>query len=282
VVKLYPENGHIAAKRLRLYVGSDAKIPKQLTYRAIEKLSDIGEAIPPALTPQDTHDLRELEEVADPSAGPNVAQGALPQTAPFDPELDAAASPAAEGEAPEPEEDDDDRMGVSVEETHSFDVHRSWLSAGLGYYQNVGPLVDGARGSGYFAGAGVRYGYSLGKEIFLRTSRLQDSLVAELGVSIYKIVNFETNQNDSYSVLPLTLTARYNILFSENFGIFFYTGVCQNVVFGATNTTGDTLAQLRSLLPAAGGGLFFRIGPSWHVRVDAGYDMIGAGLSLRF
>jgi hypothetical protein len=113
---------NIAAKRLRLYVGSDAKIPKQLTYRAIEKLSDIGEAIPPALTPQDTRDLRELEEVADPSAGPNVAQGALPQTAPFDPELDAASSPPPQEEEASREqaleEEEDPALAMQVDEAH--------------------------------------------------------------------------------------------------------------------------------------------------------------------
>ena len=132
-----------------------------------------------------------------------------------------------------------------------------------------------------YEGGGVRYGLSLGRMVFLRRAHVQDSIAVEAGAFFYKIINFQS-QGDSYSVLPLVGTVRYNVLFGENFGIFFYGGVVQNTVTQVSAGDPDVQASLQRVLPAAGGGLLFRVGPNWNARADLGYDMVGLGLTLRF
>jgi hypothetical protein len=251
------------------------------SYLAIEKVGDV--VLPPP-TAQDKADLKELEGKA-PDAPPGDA--APPPTAPapavqaYDPDLDAGTSPPPSGavdsdsakDNPHDDDDDDDsRFGATIEEVSPLDPHSQWLTLEFGYFNND---------NNYFAGGGLRYGLSLGKMIFLRRAHLQDSLAIEAGAFLYKVINFKT-QGDAYTIASLIGTARYNILFSENFGIFFYGGVMQNFVTDVVGGDPTTQAQLQSYLPAAGAGLMFRVGPSWEARVDLGYEMLGLGLILRF
>lgn len=292
VVKLYPEKKQFAAKRVRTY-GFHRVIEPGSTFSALEKVGDV--VIPPP-TAQDKADLKELESKPGdippppPDAVPPAPATTPPPTAPgpevqaFDSDLDAGNSPPPAGavdsenakDSPTvPDDDEDDEtshFGMAIEEVVPLDPNSQWLTATFAYFNN---------GGSYFAGAGMRYGLSLGKMLFLRKPRLQDSIVLEAGLFFYKITTF-VSTGDSYSVMPLVGTARYNILFGENFGIFFYGGLVQNVVTSATNGTTAAQTALQTVLPAAGTGLLFRVGPSWESRVDLGYDMLGLGLILRF
>lgn len=283
VVKVYPDKKQFAAKRVRRY-GSYHVLDPGDSYMALEKVGDV--AMPPP-TAQDKADLKELETGAPAAGAPTPPTAPGPEVRPFDADLDAGNSPPPSGGVdtenaksnPHDDNDDDpeDRFGVTIDEVTPLDPNHQWLTASFGYFNNAGSL---------FAGGGLRYGLSLGKMIFLRRAHVQDSIVVEGGAFFYKIINFQS-EGDSYSVLPLVGTVRYNILFGENFGIFFYGGVVQNIVTqasgGANSTnTPQVAAALQSVLPAAGGGLLFRVGPNWDARVDLGYDMIGLGLVLRF
>jgi hypothetical protein len=166
---------------------------------------------------------------------------------------------------------------MTVDEVNSLDPNLQWLTASFGFFRNYG--ADGQ--SAYFTGGGLRYAVTLGKSLFLRRAHAQDSLALEAGAFYYKILNFQGN-NDSYAVVPLIGTLRYNILFGENFGIFFYGGIMQNNVTSVVGGNEDAKAVLSSVFPAAGAGILFRVGPSWDARVDLGIESIGLGLVLRF
>lgn len=284
VVKIYDEQKQFAAKRVRRY-GAYHILDGGESYVALEKVGDV--AIPPP-TAQDKADLKELEAKPDVGpAPPPTAPG--PEVHPFDSDLDAGTSPPPSGavdsenmkDAAHDRDDDEDeqtRFGMTVEEVTPLDPNNQWLSACFGYFNN---------GGNYFAGAGARYGLSLGKMIFLRKAHLQDSLAVEGGVFFYKILGYTApgataDPSSAYSVLPFEATARYNVLFGENFGIFFYGGMMQNIVTNVSGGDATTQASLQTILPAVGTGLLFRVGPSWETRVDLGYEMISLGLMLRF
>lgn len=167
---------------------------------------------------------------------------------------------------------------MAIEEVQIIDIYRSWLTGGFGILRNRGP----ADGFVYFGGGGVRYGYSIMRGMLLQTPDFQDSLAVEAGVFLYKVLNFQSD-NNAYSVMPLIGTLRYNIFLNESFGFFLYGGLNQNLVLATAGEATDEGKQiLASLLPAAGLGFIFRIGPNWDTRIDFGLDAIGAGLMLRF
>ncbi len=278
VVKIYDDQKQFAAKRIRRY-GSYHILDVGDSFAALEKVGDV--AIPPP-TAQDKADLKELESKPDAAPAPPPTAPA-PEVHPYDSDLDAGTSPPQSGAVdsdsmkdPAHDRDDDDdeqtRFGQTIEEVMPLDPNNQWLTACFGYFNN---------GGNYFAGAGARYGLSLGKMIFLRKAHLQDSFAIEGGVFFYKILGFATS-GDSYSVLPFEATARYNVLFGENFGIFFYGGMMQNIVTQVSGGDAVTQASLQTIVPAVGTGLLFRVGPSWEARVDLGYEMLSLGLMLRF
>ncbi|MGK5085199.1 hypothetical protein WDW37_18070 [Bdellovibrionota bacterium FG-1] len=275
VIRTYAEKKQIAAKRVRRY-GDVKNLDNDATFSALEKVLDIP--LPPQ-TAQDKADLKELEN---PNAVP-TAPG--PEVHPFDPDLDAGSSPPPGGtvdsdqskDTPFRDDDDEDQaahLGLAIEETNPLDPNTHWLTGGVGYLRNGAP--DGT--SAFYLSGGLRYGLTLGKMIFLRRAKAQDSIVAEAGLFFYRIIGFQKD-TESYDVMPLLGTARYNIQFSENFAIFFYGGVVQNRVI---RTNGDNAHLLSMTFPTAGGGFLFRVGPNWDARVDLGYDTATLGLVLRF
>jgi hypothetical protein len=278
VMRLYEDKKQFAAKRVRRY-GEVRKLEPGDSFTAIEK---IGDLTPPPPTNQDNADLKELESnPGDPTIPPTAPS---PEVQPYDSDLDSGTSPPESGgvdsdgshgspSTHEEEEDEDpSRFGMAIDEVTPIDHHYQWLSGSFGYFNNAGS---------YFAGGGLRYGLSLGKMIFLRRSHLQDSFAIEGGVFYYKIINF-MSRGDAYGVVPLIGTARYNIMLGENFTLFFYGGIMQNFVTEVSGGDEETQRALQAYLPAAGGGMLFRVGPSWDARVDLGYDMVGLGLVLRF
>lgn len=304
VLKLYPSLKQIAAKRVKRYGPAQVLEPGE-TYDAIEKISDI---VPPPPTAKDQADLKELEKgmpgTAPLPSAPPVTPGPISTPSPetvgaptpgamphlevkaYDAELDAGSSPPPSDAEPHSQDADfihsfDEDLSPSVltvNEIHPFDINHHWFSGTFGAFRNNGPSGDAL----YFAGGGLRYGYSLGKMLALDRPNIQDSLVAELGVFLYKLVNFVPNRSDAYTVVPLILTLRYNIQFGENLGLFFYGGIVKNSVVATSQETGDAVAALNSLIPAIGTGLLFRVGPNWDARIDLGFDVFGLGLVLRF
>jgi len=169
------------------------------------------------------------------------------------------------------EDDDQDLENIVVHEVFPFDVDTHWLSAQVGFFRN----------DTYFAGAGLRYGLTVGHMLFLDSSSSQDSISLEGGFFLYKVLDL-TGNNDAYTVVPLIGTIRYNVLFSEAFGIFVYSGISRSTVLASSQPTDEGLERLTLTIPAAGAGMLFQIGPKWYARVDLGLEMFGVGLIVRF
>jgi len=132
-----------------------------------------------------------------------------------------------------------------------------------------------------YNGGGGRLGLTVGRGLFLRSISTQDSIVMELGLFAYKVLNF-ARDGDTYTIAPLIGTIRYNIWINEGFFFFIYSGLSKNFVISSQRDDGDGESLLSTIIPAGGGGFFFRAGPKWFIRFDLGFDMIGAGLVLRF
>lgn len=203
------------------------------------------------------------------------------------PAPDAGASPAPGGSHGNTSLDagddgnDDPSQGVPLQDSDPIDLHRQWVSAGLGYVRNT----PNGTGSSYFTAAGFRYGYDIARMIFMDSGKTEDSLTAEGAVYFYNILNLD-QANDSYNLMPVTLTMRYNMFFTESVGVFLYGGVVKNVIFSAnpagSPTTATRVSNMSLLMPAAGAGLLFQMGPGWYTRIDAGIDIAGLSLVLRF
>jgi hypothetical protein len=268
VIRVYPDKKLVAAKRIKRY-GRVHFLEDGDSYLAIEKISDVA---PPAPTPQDRADLAEVES----------KQGL--EILPFDPELDTATSPEEldEGKTTEAEIDDEDHdphLALTVEEPKIIDHFIHWLSGGFGYLRNNGPPAAG--GSYYFSAGNLKYGISLGRMVILDQPKLQDSITLETGVYIYKSINFAT-QGDAYTVASFLGSLRYNLMFSEAFGMFFYAGVIQSRVLSSASAQDSVIASLSSTQPAAGAGLLLQVGPSWYTRIDLGIDSLGLALLLHY
>lgn len=176
------------------------------------------------------------------------------------------------------ESSDEALSRIVIEEVEPLDLNSSWLSAQFAYLRNLKSDDLPA----YYSALGLRYGLNLFSRALFRSETVQDSLTLEGGAFLYKILNYEGVSNDAYTVAPLIATGRYNVMIGESFGIFAYFGAVKNFVLSNFQGSDDAIARLSGVLPAWGGGLLFRIGPNWNLRVDAGIDMIGGGLVLRF
>jgi hypothetical protein len=130
-----------------------------------------------------------------------------------------------------------------------------------------------------YTAAGFRYGLTTMKLIFFKNSQVQDSLSPELGLYLYKSLQ---SANDTYTVMPVLATMRYNLTFGDSLTLFGYAGLLKNFVIMAFQPDGETLKNLNSFFPAIGAGLLFRVGPNWDTRVDFGTDVLSVGLVLRF
>ena len=255
VLKTYPDQKAIAAKRIRRY-RKHRVLENDEPYLALEKLGDLNTPN----TPEDNEGLAELE-------GKEKLH-----VLPFDPELDAG-TPAQ----PEPEEET--QASLAIEETQPIDHNLQWLTLGFGYFRNNAPPT--ASGSYFFAAANLRYGVTLARLIFLNKKNLQDSLAVEGGLYFYKTLNYVI-QGDAYTNLAYAANLRYNLLFGESFGIFVYLGMAKNNVIASSQGQAAGVNALSSYVPLGGMGFLFQIGPNWYTRVDIGIDTIGLNLLLRF
>lgn len=280
VLKVFPDQGIFAVKRVRTYSSNPPLLPGE-AYLGVEKISDIFPETKPALTEQDQTDLNELEKTMglnppDPPAEETPAQepAQSPEELPPPPPEEPLPS---EEPADKAEEDDESLLGLSVDEFTPFERNRNAITAGIAFLQN---------GGNYFAGAGLRYGFMAFRNPFFRRNSVQDSVMIEGGFYSYRILN-HVIENDSYTVIPLIWTLRYNLYFSESFGMFFYSGLTYNMASATSelpdpDTALQTASDLSGVVPAAGAGFIFGIGPNWEARFDAGMELVGLSLTLRF
>ncbi len=273
VLKSYPEKNAFAAKRVRRYKHHRI-LENGEAFAALEKISDKNIAT----TPQDKNDLEELEQH-------KIQLKAMA----YDPELDEGTSPVPENENDKKyqeenssEVDDLEQNTVpetSIEEPGIIDHYVHWLSAGIGFIKNNNSPTTG--GTHYYSSGNLKYGISLGRLLFLDQPQFQDSLTLEVGISLYKALNY-TTLGDAYGVTGLMSSLRYNIFFSESLALFFYSGVLVNRVISSTQGNNNSKNALEGIFPAGGIGFLFQVGPSWYTRFDIGYESVFMGLVLHF
>jgi hypothetical protein len=213
----------------------------------------------------------------------------IPDTLEYDPELDAGSSPLppgsdsqfaeGEGDSPSTPQDPERQLGEAIDEVVPLDPHRHWVSPVFGFL-----TAGGLTTRGMFTGGGVRYGYTVAKMVFLKRARLQDSFTPEAGIYVYKaLFNISASASPpAYTVLPLSLSLRYNLTFSSQFTFFAQLGAMMNIVTSAINADSTLTSNFQALIPVFGVGGFYTIGPNWLMRFDMGYDFIGAGIVLKF
>jgi hypothetical protein len=182
----------------------------------------------------------------------------------FDPDLDVDGA--------------DSSSLMEVETINSLDSTSHAITGQAGFFRSTNKTSSA---SSNFSVMGVRYAYTVGRSLLMNQNRSQDSLALEGGAFMFRLVNYEV-VGDSYSVLPIIVTLRYNMYFSETIGMHLYGGVARSSVIGATNGSSTVISDLQSIGPAVGGGLQFKIGPHWSARLDAGLDLVGAGLMISF
>lgn len=296
VIRSYGDRQQFAAAVVRIYELGAVEIGDRLT--GIYKIRDLSDSFDDVEGFED-----ELNEVED-AEGIAISEGEeesypdiededvaeepeprdlpeLPSVMAYDPDLDAGSSPPPLGAVDSETQDIDlasDFNPYAVDEIRPFDTDRHWLSANIGFFKNS---TSNDQQNGMYSGAGLRYAYMVGRQVLVDTPLVQDSFAAEIGLANYTVANFE-DETDSYSVLPIHATLRYNLLLQEDLSAFLYGGILKNQVLSSVEGTAQAESSLSSFLPALGAGLMFRIGPKWHIRADVGMDLIGGGLVLRF
>jgi hypothetical protein len=257
-----------------------AEVPPPLPTEA--PVAEASEAPPPA--PEAAMD----ENLPKPSAEEGLPKPAAPIPRPegYDSELDSGTSPPPKAvaetiaEAKDPEADD--LSAVMVEEKPLPPHDMNFLGLGAGVYLNYN-VQNGASTSFYTPGGFLLYSRILTQSIYFKGGKgLSDNLALDGWMGYYKILTLVPNSGDSYAVIPFKGDARYTIMFTDDFGVFAYGGIEQNVVVATTNPTSSIVSGLNSFFPAVGVGAIFRAGPSWYVRFDGGYESVGLSLAIRF
>jgi hypothetical protein len=200
--------------------------------------------------------------------------------------------PNTEGETAEaPANPGDDLSNIMVEEMKLFDRNENAISLGVGLFRSN--LVSGGTPTGINAGTGyststiynsggfIRYSRTLKHMLHYKSKTLQDSLSLDGTVGFYKYLGASGN-GDTYTVVPLSVVARYTLHPSESFGVFVYAGLMANVVAQSVNADPYTQAGFNSVMPEIGVGMLFQIGPSWYMRTDLGLDLFGLSIALKF
>jgi hypothetical protein len=268
-----PDHNQVYVRRIRQY-GDHDELAMGSNYLAIEKIMDV---VPPS--PQEQKEERkDLKELGAPKQ--------------FDADVDSPSSPAP-GDNPDAikkaEDTDEVPIGASVDEVGRHNNHHQWLTVGYALLRNVPSFSGGnlAIGGNFYSSGGVRYAYTFKDHIWFNNGSREDSLTVEGGLYYYKILSLDV-AGDSYTVMPVIGTVRYNMFLNENWGWFLYGGFEYNRILDADQSTDSAqtyntrIYNLSRTLPCAGAGALVRFGPEWYVRVEAGIDVVGASLVLRF
>ncbi len=299
VIKTYPEHKKFAARRLNKY-GSKHILINGDSYNAIifSPSSSVTEpltttALSSATTNQNEPDttleqqppvpptaqLSDLNENTPPPSG-DVVKSPLPETQP-----DEDSPPIKEVSNTESDDDAvaEHSTDLAIEELQHLETNSQWLTGFFGYFWNQKPsgAEDDSLASVYLSGIGIRHTLSLGKLLIFRQPALQDGLLLENSFSFYKLSNFVV-ADDAYTIAPVSATLRYNMCVGEAFSMFLYGGLVKNFILASENSLVNATDALGQILPAAGLGIAFRIGPSWDMRIDMGVDIASLGLMIGF
>ncbi|MGE0614284.1 MAG: hypothetical protein AB7P04_01475 [Bacteriovoracia bacterium] len=302
LLKNYYDRKQFAGSKVRVY-NQREHLEIGDSYLGLEKVADLG--IPKRTAHErrmDERDLKDLEtqmgmgdalsgrEGRKKKKGAGGAGGEDDDLGEGDPDLDGAGgAPFNAEEIEKSESEEEDALArITVDEVKPLDVDKTWLSGMGGLVNNAGD---------FYMGFGLKYGTTLKHMLAMKRKNKQDSLVLEGSVYLYKVIlpnvgadNEPTGTNASFTVLPIVATIRYNIFYAGGFGFFVYGGFGKNLVLTSTNDTedidesgtGDGTERLSGFVPAFGGGAFVQVGPRWQVRLDIGYDFVGAGIVLRY
>jgi len=154
---------------------------------------------------------------------------------------------------------------------------KNWLTGTFGVLQGR----SFAGGLTYFSGGGVRFGRIFKRDMFSRFWNREDSLAWEASLLAFKVLFYE-QPNDSFTVVPLVGTVRYNVKLSDFVTLYAYAGLLRNFVVSSFNASDTAIFQLNSIGIAGGGGALITIGPKWNIRVNLGIDAAAVGLVVEF
>jgi hypothetical protein len=177
----------------------------------------------------------------------------------------------------EVKDEDEPYADLSVQEDLPLEPLRHAITAQYAQIRNV----DNGNNAAQYSGFGIRYAFNFARMVLLHRRTLQDMLSLEASAFYYSISGFNVS-TDSYTVIPIIGTLRYNLLVGENLDFFLYGGLLKNNVSqsGATDNSGTVL--LGTTKAALGGGAMVKIGPAWAIRLDFGTDLFGVGAVLKF
>jgi hypothetical protein len=278
VLRTYPAQKRVAAKKLRAYPGFDP-LGRGSRFRAFEKVGDKVIVIPPS--PEDLNDLQELEAVpADelppmPQEERNSVAGPAeedppPVEAPLAEPLPAeeeAAPPEEKSDSQELYESEDNELEVRDEEDEDIDsYYPNQFSMEIGLLPNAD--VPGPNPK---FGGGLRYARNLGT-----------SWAVEGGFFYYKSTGDVEESSVTMTVVPLIGSLRWQTRLAEIWTGYLYAGVMYPYVASQIGASTRMLATVQTISPALGAGLFLRTGPNWYLRLNLGTDAMTAGVMLRY
>jgi hypothetical protein len=272
----------------------EASPPPAVSDNAVPPPPESGATTPPEVPPPVPTEAPVAEASEAPPPAPEAAMdenlpkpaAPVPRPEGYDSELDSGTSPPPKAvaeiiaDAKDPEADD---LSTVMVEEKPLPIHdMNFLALGAGVYLNNN-VQNGASTSFYTPGGFLLYSRILKQNLFFKGGKgSSDDLALDGWIGYYKILTLVPNSGDAYTVVPLKGDARYTVMFTDDFGVFAYGGLEQNVVVATTNPTSSVVSGLNSFFPAIGVGAIFRAGPSWYVRFDGGYEGVGLSLALRF
>ncbi len=267
VIKLFsaedlgPNSSRFAAQWVRTY---DFSFQMRIgaSYKGILKLRDI-----------------ELEALDKDVADGKENEPAAPELEPTPPE--ESPPPEEEKSAQQlTEEEERELKALAYEEPPNLEPERDALSFVAGGYR----LPEYSGGAMYLRAAGLRYSRTFLLPVWKNFRKLQDSLSADVTAVFGKRLEY-AEAGDSYTVMPLLVSMRYNWNLSESIGIFAQTGLMKPwVVSSVTSGTDEGLAAeiLGQFQFGLGIGALWRLGPQWFGRIDLGVEQLSGGITLKF
>ena len=291
VLKTYPATKRLAAKKLLPYEGFP-KLEKGSEYRAFEKVGDKVKPVPPS--PEDLRDLQELEAGSpEEIPAPPPAEGlepvddappaeltTSPEAAPPEPlpeptpELPPAeTSPQPEAKAPEPPPEEPADEDVEMRNTEEEDEYDE---VG-GYFPNHFTMGVGIFAKMKVPGPDMKFSGG-----FLYSKNFGESLAAEGGFFYYKSSGDETGSTIATTIMPIVANLRYQRRWNDLWTGYLYGGLVYPYVASNVGATRTQLAQIQTIWPAFGMGVFLQTGPNWYMRFNLGYEAVFLGVSLRY
>ncbi len=315
VLKTYPANLRIAAKKLRTYPGFDT-LTRNSRYRAFEKIGDVVAPVP--ASPEDLQDLQDLESSSIEELPPEAPPEELEETqkALEDPtgeerlpdELPPDAPPAEElpsedlsGETPPAEESPAEELPVeepappaeepatedsASEEEEEEDLeyksaHSDDDEEHGNYFPNQFTMAVGVlpTPSGRPPGPSLKFGGGL-----QYARNLSPGIALEGAFFYYKSAGEDsaTGNTVTTTMIPIVGTVRIQRHFGELWTGYLYGGLVYPWVSSSIGASARLLQQIQILRPAIGVGTFLQTGPNWYLRMNLGYDAISLGVSLRY